>query len=123
MVKQSNIENKIDIVSILVEGTFNLPDQMLTSSGKNVIKGTLQSLKLFEKILKQTDYVDKQILEQQNKKLKKSSENVYKKSQTDVQARNLNKTLIPDVMKHDPLAQSIIKSNNQLKEQRAMCPN
>ena len=52
MVKQSNVENKIDIVSILVEGTFNLPDQMLTSSGKNIIKGTLQSLKLFEKILK-----------------------------------------------------------------------
>lgn len=52
MVKQSNVENKIDIVSILVEGTFNLPEQMLTSSGKNMIKGTLQSLKLFEKIVK-----------------------------------------------------------------------
>ena len=52
MVKQSNIENKIDIVSILVEGSFNLPDQMQTSSGKSVIKGTLQSLKLFEKIIK-----------------------------------------------------------------------
>lgn len=34
---------------------------MLTSSGKNMIKGTLQSLKLFEKIVKQTDYADKYI--------------------------------------------------------------
>ena len=61
MVKQSNVENKIDIVSILVDGTFNLPEQMLTSSGKNMIKGTLQSLKLFEKIVKQTDYTEKHI--------------------------------------------------------------
>lgn len=46
-------------MSILVEGNFNLPDQMQTSSGKSVIKGTLQSLKLFEKIIKQTDYAEK----------------------------------------------------------------
>ena len=52
MVKQSNMENQIDIVSILVEGQFVLPSQMQTSSGKQLIKGTLQSLKLFEKILK-----------------------------------------------------------------------
>lgn len=32
---------------------------MQTSSGKSVIKGTLQSLKLFEKIIKQTDYAEK----------------------------------------------------------------
>jgi hypothetical protein len=55
MVKQSNQENKIDIVSTLVEGKYVLPSQMTTSSGKSVIHGTLQSLKLFEKIIKQTD--------------------------------------------------------------------
>lgn len=54
MVRQSNQENKIDIVSILVEGKFVLPPQMTTSSGKQVIDGSLQSLKLFEKIIKQT---------------------------------------------------------------------
>jgi len=52
MVKQSNIENQIDIVSILVDGSYTLPVFMQTSGGKNNIQGTLSSLKLFEKILK-----------------------------------------------------------------------
>ena len=52
MVKQSNIENQIDIVSILVDGSYTLPIFMQTSGGKNNIQGTLSSLKLFEKILK-----------------------------------------------------------------------
>ena len=55
MVKQSNIENQIDIVSILVEGSYTLPSFMQTSGGKNTINGTLSSLKLFEKILKSED--------------------------------------------------------------------
>jgi hypothetical protein len=55
MVKQSNQENKIEIVSILIEGQYVLPSQMTTSSGKSVIDGTLQSLKLLDKIIKQTD--------------------------------------------------------------------
>ena len=40
---------------------------MLTSSGKNIIKGVLQGLKLFDKILKQTDYLDKFIKHKQKK--------------------------------------------------------
>ena len=52
MVKQSNIENQIDIVSVLVEGNFNLPDNIVTSNGKKQIRGTLQSLKIYDKILK-----------------------------------------------------------------------
>lgn len=52
MVKQSNVENQIDIVSILVEGSYNLPIFLQVSGGKTVISGTLSSLKIFEKILK-----------------------------------------------------------------------
>ena len=52
MVKQSNIENQIDIVSILVEGQYNLPVFLQVSGGKTTINGTLSSLKIFEKILK-----------------------------------------------------------------------
>lgn len=37
MVKQSNIENQIDIVSILVDGAYTLPLFMQTSGGKNNI--------------------------------------------------------------------------------------
>ena len=52
MVKQSNIENQIDIVRVLIEGNFTLPNHLQTSTGKKLIKGTLQSLKVFEKILR-----------------------------------------------------------------------
>ena len=52
MVKQSNVENQIDIVSILVEGQYNLPAFLQVSGGKTCIQGTLSSLKMFEKILK-----------------------------------------------------------------------
>ena len=56
MVKQSNEENKIDIVSILVEGCYILPPFIQTATGKNSIQGTLTSLKLFEKLLKSDDF-------------------------------------------------------------------
>ena len=52
MVKQSNIENQIEIVSHLVEGQYNLPLFLQVSGNKSVIQGTLSSLKMFEKILK-----------------------------------------------------------------------
>jgi hypothetical protein len=52
MVKQSNVENQIDVVSILVEGSYNLPIFLQVQGGRSVINGTLSSLKIFEKILK-----------------------------------------------------------------------
>jgi hypothetical protein len=52
MVKQSNVENQIDIVSILVEGQYNLPLFLQVQGGKTCVFGTLTSLKMFEKILK-----------------------------------------------------------------------
>jgi len=61
MVKQSNVDNKIDIVSILVEGLYNLPEFLHVSSGKTVINGTLSSLKMFEKILK-SDKINQQFM-------------------------------------------------------------
>jgi hypothetical protein len=56
MVKQSNEENKIDIVSILVEGCYILPPFIQTATGKTSINGTLTSLKLYEKLLKSEDF-------------------------------------------------------------------
>ena len=56
MVKQSNLENKIEIVSILLDGSFTLPSFMQITDGKNCVNGTLTGLKMFEKIIKSEQY-------------------------------------------------------------------
>ena len=52
MVRQSNVENQIDIVTILIEGSYSLPLFLLIQGGKTSISGTLSGLKMFEKILR-----------------------------------------------------------------------
>lgn len=52
MVKQSNTENKIEIVTLLLDGSFQLPAYMHAQDGKSNVNGTLTGLKYFEKVMK-----------------------------------------------------------------------
>lgn len=56
MVKQSNSENKIEIVTLLLDGSFQLPAYMHAQDGKSQVNGTLTGLKYFEKVIKTEEF-------------------------------------------------------------------